>query len=255
MKTIARIMLGFAVGIAGIDAVGTPQVRAEDNPEAILAEAVELADQGRSNEAIERLNRVIELQPKLANAFYLRGRENFRAGKIQASVADFEKLVKLVPRRASSLWELGIAYYYAGQYAKGARQFELYQTYHDNDVENAVWRYLCMAASQGLEKAREKLLPIANDPRVPLMEIYAMYQGKMTPDEVLSAARRGNPSPRELRARLFYAHLYVGLFYEAAGEQDKAEPHIRQAASEYRIDHYMGDVARLHAQRLAEKSE
>ena len=96
----------------------------------------------------------------LATAYYLRGRENFRLGEIKKSVADFDKYVELRPRLESRQWERGIAYYYAGEFKKGAEQFELYQTYHDNDVENSVWRYLCIARSVGVDKARSVMLPI-----------------------------------------------------------------------------------------------
>ena len=34
---------------------------------------------------------------------------------------------------------------YAGEFAKGAKQFVDYQTFHSQDVENSAWRYLCVA--------------------------------------------------------------------------------------------------------------
>ena len=73
----------------------------------------------------------------------------------------------------------------AGQYAAGRKQFEGYQTVDSNDVENAVWRFLCMAHSDGVAAARDDLLKIKHDRRVPMMEIYAMFAGRTTPDQVL----------------------------------------------------------------------
>jgi lipoprotein NlpI len=230
--------------------IGDRGVFAADDAGTLLREAEKLASAGNSKLAVQKLNQAIELQPELPAAYYLRGRENFRLGQIDASVADFEKLAALTPERKKSLWELGISYYYAGKFDQGAKLFELYQTYHDSDVENAVWRYLCMVPSAGVEKAREQLLPIENDPRTPLMEIHALYRGKGTAEEVFAAAARGAPSPPSLKARLFYAHLYVGLFHEAAGDAEGAKPHLEKAAGEFRIDHYMGDVARVHHERL-----
>jgi lipoprotein NlpI len=251
------MLCGAVLFGAWMDAATVMNVRAQDESGALLREAAALGQQGKSEEAVKKLDRVIALKPQAPEAYYFRGRENFRLGRIDASVADFEKFVALAPEREKSLWELGISYYYAGQFDKGARQFELYQTYHDSDVENAVWRYLCMAPKTGIEGAREKLLPIANDPRVPLMEIYALYRGKATPDDVFAAAARGNPSAEALKTRLFYAHLYVALFHEAGGRPEKARPHIQKAAEEFRIDHYMGDVARVHYLRkcLSAKSK
>ena len=55
-----------------------------------------------------------------------------------------------------------------------------------------------------------------------------------------------DPSPDELNRRLFYAELYIGLHYDAAGEEKEAKEHI-EAAVEHKINHYMWDVAQVHA--------
>jgi lipoprotein NlpI len=62
---------------------------------------------------------------------------------------------------------------------------------------------------------------------------------------VLAAAEMGQPDAR--RNQLCYAHLYLGLFYEATGNAEKAREHITQAAGPFRMDHYMGKVAVMHA--------
>lgn len=43
-----------------------------------------------------------------------------------------------------------------------------------------------------------------------------------------------------------YAHLYLGLYYEAAGETRKARDHLRQAAAARLKGDYMHDVAKIH---------
>ena len=116
---------------------------AQDDLEAHLARATKAINAGDSKEAVDQLNKVLEHDAKYAIAYYLRGRELFRLGKVKQAAADFDQYVKLKPQVESRQWERGIADYYAGDYEKGAKQFALYQTYHDNDVENAVWRYLC----------------------------------------------------------------------------------------------------------------
>ena len=220
-----------------------------ETPEAQLQKAAQASQKGDINAAIEVLSGVITESPTTAIAWYLRGREHFRAGKVAESVADFEKYVELKPNAKSQQWELGISYYYAGKYDEGAKQFELYQTFHDQDVENSVWRYLCVARQQDVEKARSNMLPIENDPRVPMMQIYDLYRGKLEPDSVLKAAQAGNPTQENLNSRLFYAHLYIGLWHEAAGSAEEAKKHIL-TAEKHKITHYMWDVAHVHADRL-----
>src|SRR5207247_3407851 len=95
-------------------------------------------------------------------------------------------------------------------YKDGQKQFELHKTVNGNDVENAVWRYLCMAKISGAAAARAALMPILQDSRVPMMEIYALYKGTAGVDDVMAAAHAGNPPADGLEARLLYAHLYVG---------------------------------------------
>lgn len=234
---------------------GAPGLLAQEtDPETLLRDAARASQQGDSVKAIGLLSDVIANSPKTAMAWYLRGREHFRTGNIAASVADFDKYVELRPDLESRQWERGISYYYAGEYAKGAKQFELYQTFHDQDVENSAWRYLCVARSEGVEKAQSRMLPIERDPRVPMMEIYDLYRGKLKPEEVLATAKAGMPTAENLNMREFYAHLYIGLWHEAAGRGDEARKHIFEAEKR-KIGHYMWDVARVHADRLREKDQ
>lgn len=221
----------------------------QETSQEALQMAATASQRGQTQQAIAILSELLARDPTVADAWYLRGREHFRAGKVDQSVTDFDKYVELKPNLASRQWERGISYYYAGKYEKGAEQFELYQTYHDQDVENSVWRYLCVARTSGVEKAKETLLTIENDRRVPMMEIYALYQGKLSPTDVLKAAESDEPNQEMLNIRQFYAHLYIGLWHEAAGEDDLAKKHIFQA-EEHKIGHYMWDVAHVHAQRL-----
>ena len=133
------------------------------------------------------------------------------------------------------------------------RQFELHQTINSNDVENAVWRFLCLARRAGIDKARASLLKVENDPRVPMRQIYALYAAKGSAEEVMKAAA-AKSSPAELNERMFYAHLYLGLYFDVAGNEKMAREHIAQAAELFKVDSYMGDVARIHAALLRQQN-
>jgi len=71
---------------------------------------------------------------------------------------------------------------------------------------------------------------------------------------VLEAAQKEALSPEKLRDQLFYAHLYLGLYYEAAGDRERSREHILKATHEFSMEHYMGDVARVHKLLRIEKS-
>ena len=217
---------------------------------------------GVANEALEKheravadFSKTIALDPKLTDAYQRRGSEHFKLGRITESITDFDQYLALKPDQMPYHWQRGISYYYAGKYEDGRKQFEAHQKVNPNDVENAVWHYLCVARASGVAKARASLLPIANDERVPMMKVYALFAGTLKPEDVLAAAKAGKPSTDALKTRLFYAHLYLGLYYEAAGDGPKALEHLRKAAGEYRTRGYMGDVARVHVALLDKKSK
>lgn len=196
----------------------------------------------------------IEKNPRDANAHNRRGEAQFKLGRIQESIADFDKFIELNPQAEPSHWMRGISYYYAAEYDKGREQFEGYQKFDSNDVENAVWRYLCMARDVGVEKARDDILKIGDDRRVPMRQVYELFAGRATPDDVLKAVESGKPTAAETNDRLFYAHLYLGLFAEANQQDAKALEHLK-LAEKHRIGHYMWDVARVHVERLRRKDE
>jgi lipoprotein NlpI len=215
-----------------------------------LSQASSAAAGGEHRRAIELLDAALAENDKLAEAYYLRGRSRFCVAEIDAALADFDRYVALRPEREREQWERGITCYYAGQFEKGARQFELYQTYHDNDVENSVWRYLCLVPQVGQQEARKTMLPIRADPRIPMMKIYDLYRGKASVQDVLADVETGNPTDEQRQARLFYARLYIGLYYDSLGEKELARPYLQDAARQHEttvgINRYMWSVANVH---------
>ena len=214
-----------------------------------------LAGERQYAKAVADFDQAIKLDPKVATVYQARGVGLFMLGRFAPAVADFDKVIELVPTQAAHHWQRGIALYYAGRFEDGRKQFEQHQTVNPNDVENAVWHYLCVARIVGVEKARALLIPIAGDGRVPMMQVHALFGGKAGAADVLAAARAGNPSPTELDHRLLYAHLYLGLYYEAAGDKRLAREHIEKAATEFKADHYMAEVAQVHARLLRQQAK
>ena len=104
---------------------------------------------------------------------------------------------------------------------------------------------VAMVPLVGVEKARAAMLKIGRDKRVPMMEVYALFRGKLKPADVLKAAEAGEPPAEQLNRRRFYAHLYLGLYYESLGDGQRALRHLT-TATEHRIGHYMWDVAQAH---------
>lgn len=203
---------------------------------------------GEPAKAVADYDQALQFEPRRAAAWQGRGGAHFKLGLIAKSIADFDKFLELSPGQSPHHWQRGISLYYAGRFDEGRKQFELHQTVNPNDVENAVWHFLCIARTNGVAPARTALIPIRGDTRVPMMEVHALFAGKCQPEDVLQAAGAGDPAPALRNRQLFYAHLYLGLFFEATGDDPKARNHITQAATLAAADDYMGEVARVHVQ-------
>ncbi len=186
-----------------------------------------------------------ELIPGDARVLVALGGARFKLGDATGAIDAFDGAVRIDGSLAPQLWQRGIAHYYAGRYEDGARQFEIHRTVNSRDVENSVWHFLCVAATDGLGAARAALIPVTGDRRVPMGEILELFAGEKRPADVLEAAERARragqgPGP------VFYAHLYLGLYHEAAGDGQRAAEHIGRAVELPLDGSYMWHVARVH---------
>ena len=115
-------------------------------------------------------------------------------------------------------------------------------------MENAAWHFLCVARAESAEKAKAAILPVGPDSRVPMRQVYEMFRGAMSPDMVLKAAGSRDSAQ-------FYAHLYVGLYFDALRDTRRALEHITLAAADRYADAggYMHTVAKVHLGILSDR--
>mgnify|MGYP001201246592 CR=1 FL=1 len=180
------------------------------------------------------------------NARFAKGAEYFFAGKIKESLVEWDAQVKEDPAALPYHWQRGLALYYAGRYQDGRAQFESHQKVNSEDVENAVWHFLCVAKLESPEAARKVYIPITHDSRVPMQEIHALYSGKGGVEAVLKAAEAGEVSESARNMQRCYARLYLGLYEEAMGRAEAAKEHMLKAAALAPEGSYMGQVAVVH---------
>lgn len=191
---------------------------------------------------LQHWQNTINIQPNNVNAYVHRGMVYFKLGKIAESIQDFDHAEKLDIQITPYLWQRGLSYYYAERFAEGAKQFEIDLTVNAQDVEETVWRYLCIARLSGVTEARNFLLSVKNDPRKIMKSIYDLFAGNCTTDDVLNVGKLAG-----LKGK-FYSHLYLGLYYEAENNLPLAQEYIVKAADEYKIDDYMWYLAVVHKQ-------
>ncbi|AMV31221.1 lipoprotein NlpI [Pirellula sp. SH-Sr6A] len=202
---------------------------------------------GATNELLDELNSAIRKSPVDEQLFLARGSLYFRTGKVDLSLADFDKVIELQPESKPYLWQRGISLYYAKRYREGKEQFEVHRTVNPNDVENAFWHFLCAAKITNVENASREILLSGLDRREPLMQVQQMIAGKLPPDEVVKVTEKGGKSVQ------FYGYLYLGLYFDAKGDTAEATKYLRKCVA---VDYpgYMYDVAKVHLRSLEQPS-
>lgn len=123
-------------------------------------------------------------------SYIQRGMVYFKLARIEEAIADFDRAEELNAQLTPYLWQRGLAYYYCDRFAEGEKQFEIDLTVNSRDVEETVWRYLCIARDRGLQEAKDSLLPVKNDPRRIMREIYQLYAERCQPEDVLKLGER-----------------------------------------------------------------
>jgi lipoprotein NlpI len=182
------------------------------------------------------------------------GVADLRAGRIAEAVTRLDRVVAQDPASEPYLWQRGIAQYFAGDFKGGRKQFESHRTVNPNDVENATWHFLCVAASDGVDAARGAFLPAPGDSRAPMNEIHALYKGTGDRAAVEAAVNKfpqGTPRYRDAR---FYADLYIGLLAHAEGNKEEAAKYL-QAAADVPEESVMADVARISHKLLVKADQ
>ncbi|MBY0514485.1 MAG: tetratricopeptide repeat protein [Gemmataceae bacterium] len=280
MRTVTLLVLAAAV--ARMPAAGAAD---DPDPKKLLADAAAAYREGKFDTTVKVARDAIRLDPRNPEGHYVLGlgllgtrdnegalacfRETLRLdpgfrpdvydrmgdallklGKFKESVAAFDKFLELRPKFAPDHWRRGIALYYAGRFDDGKKQFDLHRTVNPEDVENSAWHYLCNARATSPTQARKDLIPVSKDARVPMKEVLELFAGKLKPADVLAAAEASGLKGERLTEARFYAHLYVGLYYESEGDAAKTLDHLTTAVEKYKIGHYMWDVGNAHLKTL-----
>jgi len=197
---------------------------------------------------LERLNATISDEP--SRYHHERAEVFFRLSRFEESIRDYDAAVQFGwPHDDNSCWERGLAQYYAGKYREGAEQFARYHRVGALDIENGLWRLLCLAEGEGIPKARETMFDYPRKVREPFPALLNLYLDQGTAAAVIEEATTGDMSDQERLTRLFNAHYYLGKYYELVGQRELALENVREALK-HRIPHFMYACAEIDAKRL-----
>ncbi len=193
--------------------------------------------------AIKSIDPVIAKYPKASQLYRYRANAKFSNGDIVGAIKDYDQIIVLDKKSGPYLWERGLALYYAKRYKDGRAQFESHQKVNSDDVENAAWHFLCVARQQNLETARSNLIQIDGDTRVPMPEVFKLFAGKCVDQTVIDAFEKSKD-----KTGAYYGYLYLGLYYDAKGNEKKSLAYIEKAVkvNPFRPESLMGRIADIH---------
>ena len=258
------LILAFLVNAAAAasETVDDAKEAVVDAKDAQAAEAVDAEIMAMNKELTSELGGQLKALPAIVDTdadavgkYSRRGDLHMFLGKFAEAETDYKKMSELKPDLDASHWRLGIAMYLAGHPEDAAAQFDKYHSFDNVDRENGIWRYLSHRAAFGKEKAREQLLKYEKDDRPPFREVYQLFEGTLTGDQVLQSISPELPDSSR-QSRLFYAQLYVGLNDAVEDKPEAAIKALREAVkNEWPREagfgpDYMWHVGRLQYLRL-----
>jgi lipoprotein NlpI len=211
----------------------------------LLGEAVTELAAKRYEAAASKAEEAAKLAEDSGRVQQRAGEILFLAGKPVESLPMFDRANALVPDEAPHNWQRGIALGIAGKWAEGAAQFKQHHDVNPDDVENSAWYYLCVAKAENLEAAKKSVIPSRGDGRQPMMSILQMLKGEKQPDEVIAAAIANTPEGSRRESALFYADLYIAMFYDAEGNTEETKKYLASSL-ERGSSGYMVDTARVY---------
>jgi lipoprotein NlpI len=199
-------------------------------------------------EEASKLGKTLSDDGKNIDGLHLRfGLASFANGDIEQSIELFDRALKVNPQIKPELWQRGIALYYNKEYQEGVDQFNSHQSFNSQDVENSVWQLMCQAQLTSVEDARKKMIPIERDRRKGMKEIFDMFAGTKTPEEVLAACGHSPGDEIVKDGTLYHGFLYVALYHEMMGETEKSREAIDNAIQARRRNtEFMYWIAQVH---------
>ncbi len=200
---------------------------------------------------LETFDKTMTEEP--SHRHHIRAEILFRLGRFEEAVQDYDKAVTVGrPHNEDSCWERGLAQYYAGDYEAGRDQFAAYHRVGAMDIENGLWRFLCTAEVEGIDKARETMFAYPRKTRRPFPALLELYMGRGTVDAVLKEAEDGVTDETDRTTNLFYAHYYLGKYFEIMDNHALALRQVEESLK-HEISHFMYACAETDRKRLRDR--
>jgi tetratricopeptide (TPR) repeat protein len=118
MKLLLRITFKICFILSILIGCETTEEIKETDPVALLNQGAAFVEKGQHDRAIAYFNKAIEINPKLAGAYYNRGYVYDEKGQYDTAISDYNKAIEIDPKYAEAYNNRGFAYH------EGKKQYD-----------------------------------------------------------------------------------------------------------------------------------
>jgi tetratricopeptide (TPR) repeat protein len=183
---------------------------------------------GAFDRAITDLSDAIALNAKDASAYYMRAYALTLLDRFEEAAADYDVVVQMRPGTPTVWNARAWTSFYRGRFPESARDFARAQEIEPS-LWKALWIYVASARAGDDRKHELRARSRAHRQEAGPLQVVALFLDETTPDAVLRAARRADPTDRT--RMICDAHFYIGQYHLIRGQREQAVPQLREARS------------------------
>ncbi|WP_028763258.1 lipoprotein NlpI [Shewanella colwelliana] len=198
-------------------------------------------------------HQALKLQPNLADAYNFIGIYYTQEGEFEAAYEAFDAVLELAPEYDYAYLNRGIALYYGERNELAVSDMQSFYGADEQDGYRALWLFIteleidAEQAKAHLMSHREKLTDSAWS-----TTLVDFYLGKLTREQVFSAAKEGVNHPNEYAERLCEAYFYIAKVAQKQGQYNDAANYFRLALATNIYDFVEHRYARVELAKVSQ---
>jgi lipoprotein NlpI len=193
------------------------------------------------------LTSAISLKPDNADDYMMRGRAYRCAGRYQDAIADYTEVIRLAPS-GNAYWQRALARYNAGDFDGAATDSQAAMLFAPKWPYPLLWFAIARMREGKFEASdiagKTELIDQSTWPG----QVFALYKGDATPDDILRAAQTGDA--KAARDNLCEAHFYLAEWWLAKRGVGAARSLLEDVRDNCRHDFIEYSAARAELNRL-----
>ncbi|QIR13795.1 lipoprotein NlpI [Shewanella aestuarii] len=173
-------------------------------------------------------HQALKLQPNLADAYNFLGIYYTQEGEFESAYEAFDGVLELSPEYDYAFLNRGIALYYGERYELAVKDMQEFYRRDPSDGYRVLWLYLMSShidnqnALKTLSMQRTQLEDSAWSSM-----LIDFYLGKISKEQLFSAAKVGLSQPKEYAERLCEAYFYMAKRADELGQYQDAANYYR----------------------------